>query len=335
MDSDCALDSEAGHQIQDGYPGVAQWISQDRDSETLAFRKFSELSAHNLLYLQSKLLELEEQLLEANKTVSEQHDMAQKDAAREWEVLTAQAAGHHSRPSVVEAAKRGKTLILELREKLEVYPKIRSVDEALLRQSQISALNRPNERVLKAMRMSLKQPYPLLGGKAGGFLDNENDLVALKHPVETDFMSEYLRQRWAPSKETSRDGRGHIGRFKESAITKAVNIITIIVAAIFLIGAIVSFHFARHEALKLCMITLFTIGFAASVGLITNARRVEIFAATAAYAAILVVFPNSDSEGLFNGCIIAYNDAVVVVVAYAATTLIWQLEILRFGAKVI
>ncbi len=38
------------------------------------------------------------------------------------------------------------------------------------------------------------------------------------------------------------------------------------------------------------MIGGFTVGFAISVGLLTNARRAEVFAATAAYAAVLVVF---------------------------------------------
>ena len=61
-----------------------------------------------------------------------------------------------------------------------------------------------------------------------------------------------------------------------------VNIITIAIAAIFLIGSIVGFHYAKGDELKLGMIALFTVGFAASIALITNARRAEIFASTAA-----------------------------------------------------
>lgn len=45
------------------------------------------------------------------------------------------------------------------------------------------------------------------------------------------------------------------------------------------------------------MIAAFTVLFAVSVGLLTNAKRVEIFAATAAYAAVLVVFVSGDLGG--------------------------------------
>ena len=42
------------------------------------------------------------------------------------------------------------------------------------------------------------------------------------------------------------------------------------------------------------MIAGFTILFALSVGLLTSAKKAEIFASTAAYAAVLVVFVSAD-----------------------------------------
>jgi hypothetical protein len=54
------------------------------------------------------------------------------------------------------------------------------------------------------------------------------------------------------------------------------------VAAVFLIGTMMGFYFVQSAAVKLVMIAGFTTAFAGSLGLITNARRVEIFAATAA-----------------------------------------------------
>jgi hypothetical protein len=42
--------------------------------------------------------------------------------------------------------------------------------------------------------------------------------------------------------------------------------------------------------IRLGMVALFTAFFAVLVGLLTNARRAEIFASTAAYAAVLVVY---------------------------------------------
>lgn len=70
----------------------------------------------------------------------------------------------------------------------------------------------------------------------------------------------------------------------------AVAFISTVIAAILLIGAITSLYFVTNSGAKLGMISGFTVLFAIGVGLLTNAKRSEIFAATAAYAAVLVVF---------------------------------------------
>jgi hypothetical protein len=46
----------------------------------------------------------------------------------------------------------------------------------------------------------------------------------------------------------------------------------------------------HYWKLRLGMVAMFTAIFAAVIGLLTNARRAEIFGSTAAYAAVLVVF---------------------------------------------
>ncbi len=66
--------------------------------------------------------------------------------------------------------------------------------------------------------------------------------------------------------------------------------INTVVAAVLLIGAIVALHFTNREGTRLGLIAAFTALFALSVMVLTNATRAEIFAATAAYAAVLVVF---------------------------------------------
>lgn len=69
--------------------------------------------------------------------------------------------------------------------------------------------------------------------------------------------------------------------FKEVEVIRWVNFITTIVAAIFLIGPIITLYWIQTAPVKLVLIALFTLGFAASSALITNARRAEIFAGTA------------------------------------------------------
>jgi hypothetical protein len=54
------------------------------------------------------------------------------------------------------------------------------------------------------------------------------------------------------------------------------------VAALFLVGPITGLYFVVSDASKLGMLAAFTALFALSVGLMTNAKRAEIFASTAA-----------------------------------------------------
>ena len=78
--------------------------------------------------------------------------------------------------------------------------------------------------------------------------------------------------------------------YLEKRVERMVAIINVIVAAILLIGAIMCLYCVTLPTARLCIMAVFTISFAVSIALFTNAKRAEVFAATAAYAAVLVVF---------------------------------------------
>ena len=73
--------------------------------------------------------------------------------------------------------------------------------------------------------------------------------------------------------------------FPVRRIQRAGAFISILLSAILLIGDIVCLHAvsSRSWGLRMGMIVLFTTLFAVVVGLLTSARRAEIFASTAAY----------------------------------------------------
>ncbi|KAK1972203.1 hypothetical protein LY78DRAFT_733949 [Colletotrichum sublineola] len=129
-----------------------------------------------------------------------------------------------------------------------------------------------------------------LGGKAKGYLDDGHDLMALKAPVERDYLSTALRTYWPGRHDAPNDGRYGIRRYEEQSVTMVAGIIGTILAAILLIEAIVGFSYVTAWGARLSMICAFTTAFALSAGMTTSAKRAEIFAATAAYAAVLVVF---------------------------------------------
>jgi Na+/phosphate symporter len=69
-----------------------------------------------------------------------------------------------------------------------------------------------------------------------------------------------------------------------------VALINTVAAAALIIGAIIGLYFVRAPGKRLGLVTMLTGCFALCVWLLTNARRAEIFVATATYAAVLVVF---------------------------------------------
>lgn len=71
-------------------------------------------------------------------------------------------------------------------------------------------------------------------------------------------------------------------------------IVYVVLAAVLLFGAIYNLYFVRDDQKRLGLIAGYTVVFALCVGLLTNARRSEIFGACAAYAAVLVVFVSGD-----------------------------------------
>jgi uncharacterized membrane protein YjjB (DUF3815 family) len=86
---------------------------------------------------------------------------------------------------------------------------------------------------------------------------------------------------------------------------RAVAVLSILVAAVLLISSIVTLYIVTNNNIRLGLVCLFTALFAVTVNMMSNARRAELFASTAAsvllgnfwllltnirYAAVLVVF---------------------------------------------
>jgi len=84
-------------------------------------------------------------------------------------------------------------------------------------------------------------------------------------------------------------GSGSLAYTSEKRLACFVAVLSTILAAVLLVGAIILLYNVQSQNWRMAIIAIFMV-FAATVGLLTSARRAEIFAATAAYAAVLVVF---------------------------------------------
>jgi hypothetical protein len=69
-----------------------------------------------------------------------------------------------------------------------------------------------------------------------------------------------------------------------------VAVLSILLAAILLVGSIVNLYLVQDNLKRLGLVGVYTVVFSASIGILSNARRAELFTSTAAYAAVLVVF---------------------------------------------
>jgi hypothetical protein len=88
-------------------------------------------------------------------------------------------------------------------------------------------------------------------------------------------------------KSGASDGLFYVSEWK---ISRFVTFLGIAVATLFLIGAMWALWGEKNFVKKLAIVTGFVALFGLWVGLLTSAKRTEIFAATAAYAAVLVVY---------------------------------------------
>lgn len=98
-----------------GFATLSSWIVSDRDQELLVFRKFGEISARNLLYLQSELLSIEARLRAWDEKVQGSNDTTLEEVAETWEMMIEQA--NEGKPE----AKALLELVSQLRVKIKEY----------------------------------------------------------------------------------------------------------------------------------------------------------------------------------------------------------------------
>lgn len=128
----------------------------------------------------------------------------------------------------------------------------------------------------------------LLFGRAKNFLSDPEDLIALQKPLNYDLLSRTLRRNWFFKKKKPGRELDRALLHEDRNVARFVAVLSMLLAAILLVGAIINLYFVENEKAKLGLLAIYTALFAASVKSCTNANRAEVFAATAAYAAVLV-----------------------------------------------
>ncbi|KKZ67723.1 hypothetical protein EMCG_06590 [[Emmonsia] crescens] len=194
-------------------------------------------------------------------------------------------------------------LAMDIKDKLDLYY------NALKLQSEVLALSGPSRRPLKHTRRTFtnadstgKPQIPIILGAMENHLDDGADLCVLAPPMEQDRLTQILEGRLSGLLTIFKSqSDGDVDYVSHSTVTTIVSTVSIILAAAFLLGAILALYLETDPGWRLFILFLFVVGFAGSLGALTNARRQDIFAGTAAYGAVLVVFVSGDLANSNNG----------------------------------
>ncbi|KAK1754761.1 hypothetical protein QBC47DRAFT_384869 [Echria macrotheca] len=252
-----------------GFPAFAERLSAFPDHEGFVFRRFNRLSARNLLHLESKLAYLEWKLDHADDKALNSRDNEALRSMRTWE-------GFEENAKDESRLENTQMRICE-----DIDATLAKYQAALLRQHQISALPEPEDRVLEVLQTQCRDwslhngGQPLLAGLASERHDKKNrqDLMAVRRPVDKDPLSHFLQNHWV-FKATPLTGETEY--INETHVAWGAAIISTLAAAVLLLGAIVVLRTVSDERALLGLMAMFIVLFAASVAVLTNARRADI-----------------------------------------------------------
>ncbi|KAI1399457.1 hypothetical protein F4819DRAFT_415797 [Hypoxylon fuscum] len=258
-----------------GYPSLSAFLSSDRDFSM--FRCFARLQARMLLHKQDELADLEQKLDELDRAES---------AANPFHLTTNRRG---------DANPERQALLGVVEGKLKDYN--------TLLESFLGHLERPQpeETDIKSVIHWMDGKKPLTYAEST-FLDDWSDLKRARNSVEKGglevFLGKYAtlanmcgtNKLFSPPDLSLKSDDPRIKFLQQSKIIAASRTLTTILAVFSLVVPIAVLYSVNSIELRLCIIAGFTAIFSSALCWLTSSRNYEIFSATAAYCAVMVVF---------------------------------------------
>ncbi|KAF2441969.1 hypothetical protein P171DRAFT_366077 [Karstenula rhodostoma CBS 690.94] len=298
VDTTSRASSNASQNKPKGYPMLAAQI--EKRPELAMFRRFGGLNAENLLYLQAELVLLEDEL---RKQQAEDHSSSVEAKAKyalNW---------YHLRNSRNNGDSKQLDLVHRIRETLWQY------NEALIQQSRVLSYPEPDQYDLKYMQrflhsqehmdLCLLGPDATIWGSLSEPHSHSADLASLCPRKKEDPFSNWVVDNAITKlvrcgcscflRSSRADMRGIIG-YEDVKVMRITYWMTSVIASLLPIGSIVILYKAHSTAARLGIIAAFNMLVSLCLSAFTNAKRVEVFAITAAFAAVQVVFVSADKS---------------------------------------
>ncbi|KAI0154291.1 hypothetical protein GGR57DRAFT_466580 [Xylariaceae sp. FL1272] len=283
-----------------GFPRVANKIASDPDKTGTIYRRFDRLASRALLLMEAEIADLEAIQDKYDEEDRLRGDRLSGECRSKWRTFKNQANGTDSSGERVNPSEAKRMELFKIiNEKLEKYY------DALARHQALLNSEKPAHTTVERMRKwflgEAENKQPQLWGRSQKRFEDVSDLVALKVPANQDRLSLFILNYFGGFFQA--DGHHSDSDIvPEQSVAKVVAILCSMFSAIVLFGSIISLYFVYNMPYALLgLVGAWTILFALCIGVLTNARRDQVFAATAAYAAVLVVFI-SPSLGVSGEC---------------------------------
>ncbi|KAL3419832.1 hypothetical protein PVAG01_08330 [Phlyctema vagabunda] len=282
---------ETSPKLIEGYPRLGSYMGMS--PENAIIRKFGSLNLENVLYLQAELTHLEIKLREIQARDNRSEDEKISKFSRDWYWLDASADEDECEQF---------DTVMRIRAKLKEY------NDAVLQQSAMALLPKPNPTNLESLRGLLERPsmgnFSLTGEDWHTWAPNdkpihhEEDLIALRARHNQDRFSTFVIEKlvirihnliWHRFRQPA-DLESGIVFYNVKNLLRFTAIITTVIASLLPVLATCILYYLESMDAKLGVIAIFTFVFALCLTTFTNAKKGEIFTATTAFVAVEVVF---------------------------------------------
>lgn len=261
-----------------GYPSLSAFLSGDK--EFTMFRSFSRLHARLLLHKQDELTELEQRLDQLD------HADSKVDSYR---LLT----NRH-----ISGDTERRALLREIEIKLNEYNNL--LDSLMTHQERPE----PEESQIQSVRNWVDGKRPVVYSETT-FLNDWSDLKRARPTIEKGGLENMLASysTWPCFRgiyeflslldTSARSSDPRVKILRPSRLVAVSRALTTLLAVATLVVPIGVLYAVQPIPIRLCIITAFTTIFSSALCWLTSSRNYEIFSATAAYCAVMVVFVGS------------------------------------------
>ncbi|KAF2257626.1 hypothetical protein CC78DRAFT_600228 [Lojkania enalia] len=261
-----------------GYPQLAAFLNSDENF--LICRKYGLLHSRVLLYRQDELRELEQKLQKMDAAAAKSNG----------------GKGIHSRVRDENESGEWRALIQIIDNKLKEYHDI------VQRTRSMASLQPATTRNYNSVCNWIFHTGPIVNAEAETF-KKDRDFVALVDAKEgswfdgavetalSRFGGPFTRRLFISRRDRSSTKDKLVRLYSKRRIDIFSRLVITILAVILLMAPVIALFSAQESGgIKIMIIFLFTMAFSVALSIFTKAKRHEVFAATAAYCAVLVVF---------------------------------------------